>query len=89
MGSPFNEFKNRVDHPCSAGRKVILIRPDGYTYPCVGLKHLNKFNNGNNIYEYSLEKIWRYSQIFQKIRKYNSSNSNCITQRIMNNKLRI
>jgi len=80
MGSPFNEFRSKISNPCSAGKKVILIRPDGWVYPCVGLKHLIEFNNGNYIYKNDLIEIWNNSDIFKRIREIKMNSNKCITQ---------
>jgi len=62
----FQRIKDK-QHPCHAGKDLILVRPDGSVHPCAAWKTLPKTDN---VRQTSLQDIWDNSTIFQMLRRY-------------------
>lgn len=82
---------------CTAGVEKAIIRPDGFVFPCVGMKRIKSFINCNNIKDERLEDIINESYGFTLLKtilsksEFNSCQScisenncaGCIAQRII------
>ncbi len=82
---------------CTAGIEKAIIRPDGFVFPCVGMKNIKSFINRNNIKDDKLEDIINESYGFTLLKvilSKSESNScqfcisennctGCIAQRII------
>ena len=99
LGSPFNCFHLSCGKRCSAGLDKAIIRPDGYVFPCVGMKRIFPENTGSDARSKNISDIWKNSPLFTNIRKrqealiesncskcgyFNSCFGGCLTQKIIN-----
>jgi len=78
IGAHYNCLGLNGNKRCTAGIKKIIIRPDGFVFPCVGMKGIKSFFN-NNIKSDSLENIIKKSYGFTFLRAnfYNCRNNSC------------
>lgn len=99
LGSPYNCFNPRSQTQCTAGKDKVVIRPDGFVFPCVSMKKIFASPLENDIRRYPLSKIILESPVFNLLRGCHKiiENSNCakcnnflnckggcITQRLLN-----
>lgn len=78
IGAHYNEL-GLSNKRCTAGIEKAVIRPDGFVFPCVGMKGIEKFIDFNNIKENSLEHIINESSSFSLLKTlfYNCENKSC------------
>lgn len=84
IGAHYNEL-GLSNKKCTAGIEKAVIRPDGFVFPCVGMKGIKQFLSNNNIKNDSLVNIIdkSYGFTFLRTNFYNCGNnscSNCITE---------
>ena len=85
VGAHYNNLGLGSDKRCTAGINKAVIRPDGFVFPCVGMKGIKCFIDCNNIKNNSLENIINESYGFTFLRTNfykcgNNSCNNCITE---------
>lgn len=78
IGAHYNEL-GLSNKKCTAGIEKAVIRPDGYVFPCVGMKGIEKFIDFNNIKNNSLEYIINESFGFSLLKTpfYKCENKTC------------
>ncbi len=98
VGAHYNCLGLNNNIQCTAGIEKAVIRPDGFVFPCVGMKRIKSFIDRNNIRDMRLEDIIDESYGFTLLKailienennscqscisKYNCTNG-CIAQRII------
>ncbi|WP_407357160.1 radical SAM protein [Methanolobus sp. WCC5] len=84
LGAHFSSLQLTNKH-CTAGIAKAAIRPDGYVFPCVGMKNINHIGNINNIRDNSLSYILCNSDIFISSRKtlLNRKSFVCLAQNLL------
>lgn len=85
VGAHFNELEIKTTGYCTAGTRKAVIRPDGYVFPCVGMKTVEKLIDNNNVKENNLEYIVTNSYGF-KLSKTILCDKNmncCLAQKFM------
>jgi Predicted Fe-S oxidoreductases len=85
IGAHFNHLEIETTGYCTAGTRKAVIRPDGYVFPCVGMKTVKKMLDNNNIKESGLESIVTNSYGF-KLSKRALCNKNlncCLAQKFL------
>lgn len=80
VGAHFNDL-GLGNNKCTAGMEKAAIRPDGYVFPCVGMKGIENFIDNNNIRDSSLEEIVNQSYGFLISRKMLLERNCCLAQR--------
>jgi radical SAM protein with 4Fe4S-binding SPASM domain len=85
IGVHYNCLGFNGNKKCTAGIKKVIIRPDGFVFPCVGMKGVKNVFSSNNIRSDSLENIMNrfYGFAFLRANFYscgNNSSNNCITE---------
>jgi radical SAM protein with 4Fe4S-binding SPASM domain len=98
VGAHYNCLGLNNNTQCTAGIEKAVIRPDGFVFPCVGMKRIKSFIDRNNIRDMRLEDIIDESYGFTLLKtiliesknnschscisEYNCTNG-CIAQRII------
>jgi len=80
VGAHFNDL-GFGSNKCTAGIEKVAIRPDGYVFPCVGMKGIENFIDHNDIRANSLEEIINQSYGFSISKKMLLENNCCLAQR--------
>ena len=57
VGAHYNCLGLGNDKKCTAGINKAVIRPDGFVFPCVGMKRIDSFIDCNNVKDDKLEHI--------------------------------
>ncbi len=68
VGAHYNDL-GLGNNKCKAGIEKAVIRPDGFVFPCVGMKKVEEFMDCNNIRSNSLEYIINESHGFRLLRQ--------------------
>ncbi len=85
IGAHFNDLDVKTTGYCTAGTRKAVIRPDGYVFPCVGMKTVERFIDKNNIKENNLEYIVTNSYGFKLSREIlcNANINCCLAQKFL------
>ncbi|HJH29910.1 MAG TPA: radical SAM protein [Methanosarcinaceae archaeon] len=100
VGAHYNCLGLGNDKKCTAGINKAVIRPDGFVFPCVGMKRIDSFIDCNNVKHDKLEHIINKSYGFRLLKslladaenrscqhctgEYSCTNG-CIAQRLITN----
>lgn len=79
IGAHYNEL-GLSNKKCTAGIEKAVIRPDGFVFPCVGMKRIEKFIDSNDIRGDSLEKIINESYGFRLLKQISTNSFELLQQ---------
>jgi radical SAM protein with 4Fe4S-binding SPASM domain len=68
VGAHYNCLGLSNDKKCTAGINKAVIRPDGFVFPCVGMKRIDSFIDCNNVKHDKLEHIINKSYGFRLLK---------------------
>lgn len=85
VGAHFNDLDIKTTGYCTAGTKKAVIRPDGYVFPCVGMKNVDRLIDNNNVKENNLEHIVTNSYGFKLSKDilHNTGINCCLAQKLL------
>lgn len=82
IGAHFNDFEIKTTGYCTAGIRKAVIRPDGYVFPCAGMKDI-KASESQDIRLKRLKDIIDKSSCFVSSRDILKEDNSCIAQKVL------
>ena len=86
VGAHYNCLGLDNNSKCTAGIDKAIIRPDGFVFPCVGMKKIKEFIDFNNIKNHKLKDIINNAYSFKFLKDVNISGSvislNCMSDNV-------